>query len=375
MGNPKRFPRLFQKPGEVAPYLSVFEPANVEADAHAFAALMRHLHEIDGQEHTVIMCQVENEVGVFSEDRDHDPAANQAFEAAVPLDLMGYLARHSATLLPETRGYLAGGKPAGTWTDVFGANANEIFMAWFYAQYLNKVAATGKAEYPLPMYVNPWIKQRADDEGYPHGGPVAGMHDIWRAGAPAIDILGLDIYNPDFKSNADLYSRGGNPLFIPETWDRPSAVGRMLYAIGEDNAICVSSFGVENMPVNILQPLYQRLQTVAPNILVKMGTGGMRGVLFDNKNDVAVQTVNVGPHVLKVTPSANRTDAAALLLDWDSTHVLILGQGLTITSPDKTLTCENGSFTNGVWNTAQSVTKQADSVSLASLDFYMIDLR
>jgi hypothetical protein len=34
--------------------------------------------------------------------------------------------------------------------------------------------------------------------------------------APAIDLLAPDFYNPDFKHWCDLYTRAGDPLFIPE---------------------------------------------------------------------------------------------------------------------------------------------------------------
>ena len=58
-------------------------------------------------------------------------------------------------------------------------------MAWNYAQYVGRVAAAGKAEYPIPMYVNAWLVQRTGEKpgSYPSGGPVAQVHDLWRAGA------------------------------------------------------------------------------------------------------------------------------------------------------------------------------------------------
>ena len=66
--NPKRFPRVkLRKAGGVlktADIVSVFHEETRNADAKAFAALMKHLKEFDGEDHTVIMVQVENEVGV-----------------------------------------------------------------------------------------------------------------------------------------------------------------------------------------------------------------------------------------------------------------------------------------------------------------------
>ena len=64
----KRFPRVQTKTGaglEVFSPIEGYGDATRDADARAFAALMRHIKEVDGQQHTVIMMQVENEVGVL----------------------------------------------------------------------------------------------------------------------------------------------------------------------------------------------------------------------------------------------------------------------------------------------------------------------
>ena len=78
----ERFPRVQTSDGRGTERLSPFSTAARDADARAFAKLMRHLREADGDTHTVLMVQVENEVGVIPESRDHSPAANAAFAAA-----------------------------------------------------------------------------------------------------------------------------------------------------------------------------------------------------------------------------------------------------------------------------------------------------
>jgi hypothetical protein len=64
--------------------LSTLSDANRQADARAFAALMRRLREIDGRRHTVILIQVENEVGIKPEPRDLSEAADAAFAVPCP---------------------------------------------------------------------------------------------------------------------------------------------------------------------------------------------------------------------------------------------------------------------------------------------------
>jgi len=154
----KRFPRIQVRDGKTIELLSTLSDANRDADARAFAALMRHVKEVDGQQHTVLMIQVENEVNVEGDSRDRSPAANRAFAGPAPKELMDYLQKHKDGLISELRQVweTAGFKTAGTWEEVFGKGVatDEIFMAWNYSRYIGRVVAAGKAEYPIPMYVN-----------------------------------------------------------------------------------------------------------------------------------------------------------------------------------------------------------------------------
>ena len=184
--DPQRFPWVKDRTGKTLNILSTFGDATRDADARAYAALMRHIRQVDGKEHTVLMMQVENEVGVLGDSRDHIAAANEAFAKPVPADLMNYLVQHKDTLAPELREVWAanGYKTSGTWEEVFGPGrpdsvppvpadgtrtawhksywlVDEIFMAWRYSMYVNKVAAAGKAEYDIPMYSTPGCRSRA----------------------------------------------------------------------------------------------------------------------------------------------------------------------------------------------------------------------
>jgi len=244
-----RFPRAQLSGGRSLQVLSTLSENNWQADAKAFAALMKYVREVD-KTHRVIMAQVENEVGVVGDSRDRSPAANEAFSKAVPKEFMDYLQQHKDTLLPEFRKIweAAGFRTSGTWTDVFGPGVatDEIFMAWNYARYLDKVTEAGKAAYPIPMFVNAWLNSPSDKGpgDYPSGGPQAHNHDIWRAGAPHVDMLTPDIYMPNFPELAARYSRSGNPLFIPECAGDIHGAANVFYAIGQFNAVGYSSMGI-----------------------------------------------------------------------------------------------------------------------------------
>ena len=180
----KRFPRIRLQNGSSMELLSTFGDATRDADARAYGALMRHIKDVDSDRHTVVMMQVENEVGVLRDSRDRSAAANKAFAGPVPKELMDYLQRHKDTLNPELREVWAaqGFKTSGSWEEVFGPGkpesfempiqtksppmsaeeheiswrklhwpVDEIFMAWNYARFVNKVVEEGKAGYNIPM--------------------------------------------------------------------------------------------------------------------------------------------------------------------------------------------------------------------------------
>jgi hypothetical protein len=204
----------------------------------AFSALMRHFKSVDPV-HTVIMIQVENEPGAWGSIRDYSPEAEKVFAAPVPAEFLKALGGRN------------GAKSAGgNWREVFGDNADEYFHAYFVAHYIGQVAAVGKAEYPLPMYVNaalrdPLTNPRAGT--YESGGATDNVLDIWKAAAPAIDILCPDIYMNDsakYLAVLDHYSRPDNALFVPETGGS-GAGSRMCFAALGRGAIGWSPFGLD----------------------------------------------------------------------------------------------------------------------------------
>jgi len=285
-----RFPRAIEN-GNPVDILSTLGKATVEADARAFAAVMRHLLEVDGGKHTVLMMQVENEVGVLGDTRDHSPAANRAFESAVPAELTRYLTTHRNLLYPDLLELWEenGAKTTGTWEQVFGASprADEIFMAWNYAHYVHAVAAAGKAAYRIPMYVNTWLAGEDTIPGdYPSGRPQPRVIDIWKAAGSAIDIYSPDIYQPNFAAWCTRYHRAGNPLFIPEASGGAAGAANAFYAFGESAALGFSPFGIDswNDTGNELGTSYRAIEQIASLILEHQTEGNVHGFVLDQNH-------------------------------------------------------------------------------------------
>jgi Domain of unknown function (DUF5597) len=243
----KRFPRVIRPDGEPIDVLSPLGKNTLEADKTAFVTLMRHLKQIDGEQHTVLLVQVENESGNIGSVRDNSAEADRLFAGQVPADMLA--ATH---------------KQPGTWRAVFGAEADELFQAYYQAKYINQIAAAGKAEFDIPCYINVWIdypapelpQRQLDMPGiaYPSGGAVQKLVGLWRKLAPSIDMIGPDIYTDDsqfYRETMHAYMLPDNPLWIPET-GRSDSFGKFLfYGIG-DGAIGFSPFGVDQSGWNIL---------------------------------------------------------------------------------------------------------------------------
>lgn len=344
----KRFPRAKTGDGQTMNMLSPLGENTMRADAKAYAALMRHIKEVDSQHHTVVMMQVENELGMFNmrqfmrpgdnhSQRDYSDAANKAFNGQVPAELMAYLKAHKNELHPELQKVWKanGNKEKGTWEEVFGKGqpapayesgstewqnnypyyTEELFSAWYYAKYVGEVTRQGKEEYPIPMYVNAWMKQESGPEPgkYPSGAPFAHTFDVWRAAAPAVDLFAPDIYIVEhFDWVAQQYKFSGNPLFIPETRVDPSAAARAFYAYGKYDALCYAPFGIDgnwyfNNPVtndNSIQLAYGALKKIMPEILKYQYTDQMDG-LFINK-DKTTDKVDMGKYTISIIRSSTQ---------------------------------------------------------------------
>lgn len=311
----KRFFKLKQSNGSTGEVISPFCKDAQIADAKAFVQLMKRIKEID-KEHTVVMIQAENEVGAF-QDIDYNKQALDLFNDEVPETLIRYLQKHTNNLSSEIK-YVwqkNGSKTKGTWSEIFAdtmKSAQNFFMTWQYARYINEICRLGKKELNLPMYVNAWLVQKSTDLPgvYPNGGPVSRAIDIYKAVAPDIDLCAPDIYAPNFKEILSMYHRSDNPVFIPESTTEQA---RAFYAYAEHDAICFSPFGIEDAYTNLAyRQAISVINELMPYLLKYQGIGKMRG--FMRTKNVTADTLVFGGD--KVIVEYNK---------WDNT-----GYGLVI---------------------------------------------
>ncbi|MBI1227746.1 MAG: mannonate dehydratase [Bacteroidetes bacterium] len=371
--NQERFPRAKDDKGCSQEILTPFSENNLKADVQAFEKLMQHLKVFDQKQQTVLMVQVENEVGMLPSARDYCPLANEKFGQNVPTELINYLQKNRAKLVPEFLKIWEqnGFKSNGAWEEIFGkgTHTDELFMAWYFSKFTNAVAAAGKKIYPLPMFVNAALNRTGREPGnYPSAGPLPHLMDIWKAAGTAIDFFSPDFYNPDFKHWNDLYTRQDNPLFIPEHRFDKTVGAKAAYAIGHYGGLGFAPFSIESTEEPLNEPLgkmYGLLAQMSPLIAQQQGKGTMDAVLFDKDDTEKVLTM--GDFVLTCrhdytlgwSPNAkNETweSGGAVIVQTDDSEYFVAGTGVVITLQplDRNkiagiLSDEEGQFSEGKW--------------------------
>ena len=231
--------------------------------------------------------------------RDYSSTAQKLFEGQVPAELL------KPAILKELN------KPVvskGTWQEVFGDDADEYFHAWSVAHYIGYVAAAGKAVYPLPMYANAALRDPLSNPKagtYESGGPTDNVIPIWKAAAPAIDLLAPDIYMVESEKALkviELYDRPDNALFVPEIGSGDQYV-RYFYSVLAHGGIGFSPFGIDDNGQRAteeetsarLGPLAQEYAMAGPMMreLAKWSfEGKIKSVV--EREDHAEQTIDLG---------------------------------------------------------------------------------
>jgi len=298
----KRFTLAQNSDGSTPEIISAFCKNALKADCKAFAALMRHLRETDGEDGTVLMVQVENEIGFLGDAREHGSAAQKAWKKSSEKD-------------------------------------EERFQAAAYARYAGAVAAAGKKEYNIPMYVNAALNSRGRKAGeYPSAGPLDHLKDIWKAEAPEIDLLSPDIYDPGFPEWISRYSFEDNVLFIPEIRQEAANAARVFYALGRYAAIGFSPFSIDFSPAETAEA-YRVLAPYLKEIAAAGREGRLYGALVSAERPqdsfTASGTVFTVKHdgTLSWSPVRGKDwgEGAVLVIDRGKGEFLFLGTACVVT--------------------------------------------
>jgi Domain of unknown function (DUF5597)/Beta-galactosidase len=378
LSDTKRFPRVVSAEGLPLQILSPLGEETARCDGRAFAALMRHLRDRDEEQQTVLMIQVENEVGFLGTGgRDRSEEANRLYQSQVPQELTDYLKTHASQVPPELAGYF--NRSGRTWNEMFGEAADEVFMAWQYGRFVNQVAKAGKAEYPLPMYMNAQLPAAFERAGeYPSGGPHPYVQGVYRAAAPSIDFYSPDIYWPDFAFWVNRYKLTGNPAFIPEA-RLDQAAWNALYAYGEARAFGFSPFGVDALPAEEVHQngtpgiadVYSALTKISDLILQAQTQQKIRALVLHENSPRPSQTLSLGGFLFRATlsrswPSNQPTTAngAMMIVQTAPEEFLVIGSGLSVTflrdpdvddQIDGIESIEQIAYINGQWVTEQQL--------------------
>jgi len=367
-----KYPNISSKEGKPIDSPSPNADATMEADKKAFTALMRYLKKSDPV-HTVIMVQVENESGAWGSVRDYSPGAQKIFEGPVPDALL------NPEILKALHVPVVSG---GSWQKVFGERADEYFHAWSVARFIGQVAGAGKAEYPLPLYVNAALRDPLTNpmaNTYESGGPTDNVIPIWKAAAPAIDLLAPDIYltgTEQIMKVIELYDRPDNALFVPELGWTPDKV-KYLYEVIARGGIGFSPFGADDNGQGStktemtakLAPFAKEYEVIRPMAreLAKWGYEGRIKAVVE-REDHKDQTIDLGNWQAVVSFGAgerkasdkinDQTDGKLMIVQLDENRFVLIGTlcrisfrpaGKDSVKAWQYLKVEEGAYENGVF--------------------------
>ena len=339
-----KYPNITGKNGKPVDSPSPNFKATLDADIKAFTAVMKYLKNADKQ-HSVIMVQVENESGAWGSVRDYSATAQKLFEGGVPLEL----------LTPSVLKAL--NVPAGTtgsWQQVFAERADEYFQAWSVARFIGQVAAAGKKEYPLPMYVNAALRDPLSNpmaNTYESGGPTDNVIPIWKVAAPAIDLVAPDIYisgSEKILKVIDLYSRADNALFVPEAAFGPDKV-KYVYEVIARGGIGFSPFGIDDNRETTgaeiserIAPFAQEYAMAAPMMLelAQWSFDGKIKAVVEHE-DFAEQSIDLGAWKAIITfggsgrgnaaPVNTKPTGKIMIVQLEENKFILIGTGCHIT--------------------------------------------
>jgi len=367
----KRFPRMIFKDGKVSTTISNINKNCLNADLKAYKKLMERIAQVDKQG-TVLMMQIENEVGLLGGTRDFSPEATKLFEQQVPSELINYISNNRNKLKPNiSEPYVANGsKTKGTWEEVFGKTpaTDEIFMAWNYANYVNELAKAGKAIHNLPTFVNAWDASGGNliPGVWPSGGPNYLMIDIWQAGAPAIDILANDNYSSTFGLSASNFVHNNNPLLLPEacaiwTNDTISAAPKAFFCFGHFKAMGFSPFGIDHSTYHSnhsIKKAYEVLNNLSPLIIKGQVEDKING--FMEGDETSPASFQIGDFIFKPNYNIQKNSLIkgyGLIIQISENEFIVSGNACHIgyASADSSkpnaqlLSLEEGKFVDGKW--------------------------
>jgi len=335
----RRFPRARTASGKPLEIASCFSEQVFQADNRAFGAFMEHLSQTAND--VVTMVQVENEIGMLEDARDHSKLAQEVYQKGVPQQLIAHLKKQKLHPWLAQR-FNPKGK---TWTEVFGDDiySDEIFMAYHYALYVGRLCETARQYTSMPLYVNAAMNSRGRQPGqYPSAGPLAHLIDLWHAGAPQLLCLAPDIYDTGFKSWADQYALWNNRLFIPESRCCQNSGARAMYAFGEHHALGFSPFAIDQASqseTTSVTNAYSLLQQLAHGkLLSSKSSWGMlfdeqdkERIITDDKMAITCRHYFTLPWDPRATDGTPWPEGGAILIKRSELEYILAGSGIVVT--------------------------------------------
>lgn len=335
----KTYPRAVDADG--VPHhnaISYDYPPIIEDEIAAFRAFMQHIRDVDGQTHTIVMIQVENEIAVFGEDRhnpklwrDHSPASNQSFAENHFSDDLKY-------------------------------SAWDLSHNW-----IRRITDAGAAVYPIPFFHN-YVGGKIAD--WMLGGAPGEDVETYLNNCPSISFIGVNSYfcaewRPDnscaeesqatveqLREPLERYKVGRNlPAITEINSGKTSITSRLAYiAVGEFGVPIFAPWalttsypepyepyilpdGKEANGAPALRDTYTSLRKALPQLSYYAGTGKLRVFMADSPGQRFTQTGDVNGDTVTVS---GEHDGQAIVIHPSGHTFLVVGYRTSVSWSDPT---------------------------------------
>ena len=366
--NREDYPFIESKYGEQIYSVSPMSAKAVEKNSLVFGELMAFINRYDSSEQTVIMVQIENEIGSLGTDFDYGSNQVELLDSMIPKEVEEF------------------SNQTGTWNQVFQKNSKEYLMAYYYAKAIEKNASLGHEKHPIPYFVNAWLEKKPSRAGeYPSGGPIGRLIPFWKKVAPSIAAFAPDIYVSNFDEVCDEFAKEQNLLIIPEARQDRDTVSNLIYGMGKYNLVCFAPFGIEDISdaaqihsdstlqtlsidadafdpegtAELLSEAYCLLEGLTPLIIEKRGTNQIHAFSKETNANRGENIelakceirINFKPFTKGIAKSAG------MIIELSKEEFVLLGINISLTLQSKRkiyenigiITLEDGKFENNKW--------------------------
>ena len=184
-----------------------------------------------------------------------------------------------------------------------------------------------------------------------------------------IALLAPDIYVGEFKEVCAAYARAGNPLWVPEASRDDEAAARAYWVIAQHRGLGFAPFGIEDLRVDHpLVDAYRILRQLLPLVNEAQASGRMIGIYRQGREE-SPAPIPLGDYQLRVGYEPRlpqrHPPVGGLAVQTGPQEFILAGYGFGCEFQGRTSATQHSHI--GAWNGGVSMTPDSGSMSCGSM--------